>query len=367
MLTNDDEILSDCAIRCRTLLNHLLLNRIQPLVKPRFASWSDLPGLLSLTRRQQRAAKPASRATKFQPLDHIARTMIECYPGMAVDRRLPRLMRFTRPVNDEMLFVVNWMVEQHFGMGQSIKLSLGMRPTAQPHAFDSPQLVRPLSHCFGEADATFWAAENMADIDTIRSSAPEFLSLVFAAIDELGPGEAELSDADRFRRTGAVSARQAHGRAMDACRVWDDQAALIGLVSSLFEAERWGWPLAANGQLRPHGAWHLRYWSASLERQAEAWIPFVGQVEFRRFVDPAADNAHVMDDRWMDSPQAVALASSQVIPPQFKLSSMTLKGSLADASAPDWQVCFAPERDFRHGTAITLNAVSGEYRQDAQA
>jgi hypothetical protein len=46
---------------------------------------------------------------------------------------------------------------------------------------------------------------------------------------------------------------------------------------------------------------------------------------------------------------------------------MTLKGSPADSAAPDWQVCFAPERDFQHGTAIALNAVTGEHLQSAQA
>jgi hypothetical protein len=366
MLKNEEDIYSDSAVRCRFLLNHLILNRIQPLIKSRFASWSELPGLLSLTRKsQQRGANPARRATKFQPLEPIARKMLEWYPGLDVDRRLPALIRFSRPINDEMLFVVNWMVEQHFGMGQSVKLSLGLRPTTQLQAFDSPQLVRPLSNYFGEADATFWTAENMADIDAIGSSVPNFLSLVFAEIDKLGPIDAELSKAPQSQRTGAVSARQAHELAMNACRVWDDQVALIGIVSSLFEAERWGWPLTTSGQLRPHGAWHLRYWSERQQRQAEAWVPFAGQVEFRRFVDPTADNAKPIDDKWMDSPQAVTLASSHNIPPQFKLSSMTLKGSLADSGASDWQVCFAPERDFQHGTAITLNAVSGVVCRDA--
>ncbi len=368
MPTNDEEILSDCALRCRCRLNHLLLNHLQPLIKSRFTSWSELPGLLSLARKsQQREGKPVRRATKFQPLEPIARKMMEWFPGLAVDRRLPALVRFTRPINDEMLFVMNWMVEQHFGMGQSVKLSLGLRPTAQQQAFDSPQLVRPLSHYFGEADATFWAAESVADIDAIGSSVKDFLSLLFTALDQFGPIDAELSHAAQSKRPGGASARQAHELALEACRVWDDQAALIGMVSSLFEAERWGWPLADNGQLRPHGAWHLRYWSARQQRQAEAWVPFDGQVEFRRFVDPTVDNAKPIDVKWMDSPQAVTLASSQNIPPQFKLSSMTLKGSPADSAASDWQVCFAPERDFQHGTAITLNAVTGEYLQSALA
>ena len=316
MLKNDEEILSDCALRCRCRLNHLLLNHLQPLIKSRFTSWSELPGLLSLARKsQQREGKPVRRATKFQPLEPIARKMIEWFPGLAVDRRLPALVRFTRPITDEMLFVMNWMVEQHFGMGQSVKLSLGLRPTAQQQAFDSPQLVRPLSHYFGEADATFWAAESVADIDAIGLSVKDFLLLLFTALDQFGPIDAELSHAAQSKRTGGVSARQAHELAMEACRVWDDQAALIGMVSSLFEAERWGWPLADNGQLRPHGAWHLRYWSARQQRQAKAWVPFAGQVEFRRFVDPTVDNAKPIDVKWMDSPQALTLASSQNIPP----------------------------------------------------
>lgn len=368
MLTNDEDILSDCAMRCRCRLNHWLLHHLQPLIKSRFTSWSELPGLLSLARKsQQREGKPVRRTMKFQPLEPIARKMIEWFPGLAVDRRLPALVRFTRPIHDEMLFVMNWMVEQHFGMGQSLKLSLGLRPTAQQQTFDSPQLVRPLSHYFGEADATFWAAESVADIETVGSSVRDFLSLVLAAMDKLGPIDDELSYAAQSKQAGAASARQAHELAMEACRIWDDQAALIGIVSSLFEAERWGWPLADNGQLRPHGAWHLRYWSASQQRQAEAWVPFAGQVEFRSFVDPTVDNAKPIDDQWMDSPQAVTLASSQSIPPQYKLSSMTLKGSPGDSAASDWQVCFAPERDFQHGTAITLNAITGAYLQSAQA
>jgi hypothetical protein len=370
---NDDDIFSDCGLRCRVFLNQLILNRIQPQIKSRFASWSELPGLLSLTRKSQLpGAKPARRATKFQPLEPLARKMLEWFPGLAVDRRLPIVIRFSRPINDEMLFVVNWMVEQHFGMGPSVKLSLGLRPTAQVQAMDSPQLVRPLSHYFGEADATFWNAESMADIDALGSSVPVFLSLVFAEIDKLGPidaelSDAELSDAPQSQRAGAASARQAHELAMNACRVWDSQAALIGIVSPVFEAERLGWPLTTNGQLRPHGAWHLRYWSERQQRQAEAWVPFSGQAEFRRFVDPAFDNAKPIDDKWMDSPQAATLAASQNIAPQFKLSSMTLKGSQADSGAPGWQVCFAPERDFQHGTAISLDAVSGEYLHAAQA
>jgi hypothetical protein len=207
----------------------------------------------------------------------------------------------------------------------------------------------------------------VTDIAAIDSSVQDFLSLVFAEIDRLDLAAAELSSAVQSQLTGAVSARQAHELAMQAGREWDDQAVLIGIVSSLFEAERWGWPLTTSGQLRPHGAWHLRYWSARQQRQAEAWVPFTGQLEFRRFVDPTIDNAQPIGDKWMDSPQAVTLASTQSIPPQFKLSSMTLKGSLAATEAADWQVCFAPERDFQHGMAITVNAVNGEFLKSAQA
>jgi hypothetical protein len=361
VIENPHEFFTSCSGRCLAHINRSIAGRRAFGLEP-LNSWRDLPGLLSTHQLVQQRLGKSKRRGKFEPLVQIQRLMQANFPELSVHQHFPNsMLRFAKPVGVDALFVVVWSVENHFGLGQSVNLSLGLRPAAQTQGFD--YLVRPLSHFFGEADATFWIAEKAADVETLWADAAAFLKPVLSHF-EGDFAESQFTFADRSETArSAITARQACQILEPMVYEWAADAKVIDIVASMFEAEHWGWSLSSTGKLRANGAWHLRYWSESKQRQAQGWQPFAGSPEFRCYVDPIAELPTDVGSEWMDSDAAAAkaIALATDIPNDYELSGMTLKKSEAAESAARWQVAFGPSGQFHRGLAVTFDATSGHF------